>query len=57
LEYFLNAEIIGGEIESTAWEILVVMLIAESLFGISGVIIAPVVYAYIKCELAEFGLI
>lgn len=57
LEYFLNARIIGGQIESAAWEILIVMLFAEALFGIPGVIMAPVVYAYIKRELMDYGLL
>ena len=57
LEYFLNARIIGGQIESSAWEILAVMMVAEAVFGIPGVIIAPVVYAYVKYELKDYGLV
>ncbi|KJU87370.1 permease, partial [Candidatus Magnetobacterium bavaricum] len=48
LEYFLNAKIIGNQIKSKAWEMLLAMIIMESAFGISGVIAAPIYYAYFK---------
>jgi len=32
-------------------------LVCESAFGISGLIVAPLLYAYIKYELMEQGLI
>jgi predicted PurR-regulated permease PerM len=56
-EYFLNARIIGGRIHASAWELLMAMLVMESAFGLSGLIAAPVYYAYIKNELAERGLV
>ena len=55
LEYFLNAKIIGTQINAKAWELLTAMLIMESLFGIPGVIAAPVFYAYLKTELVALG--
>lgn len=51
LEYFLNAKIIGNEINATSWELLLAMLVFEHLFGIGGVIVAPIYYAYLKHEL------
>jgi predicted PurR-regulated permease PerM len=57
LEYFLNAKIIGSHINARAWELLAAMLTMESIFGIPGVIAAPVFYAYIKRELSEHGLV
>jgi predicted PurR-regulated permease PerM len=57
LEYFLNARIIGKRIESRAWELIAAMLAMEAAFGISGVIAAPIYYAYIKDELVERGVI
>ena len=51
LEYFLNARIIGGQIHARAWELLMAMLLMESAFGITGVIAAPIYYAYLKSEL------
>lgn len=55
LEYFLNAKIIGTQINAKAWELLTAMMIMESLFGVPGVIAAPVFYAYLKNELVAAG--
>ncbi len=52
-EYFLNARIVGTQIQSKTWEILLSMLVMEALFGIPGVIAAPVYYAYLKDELVS----
>jgi predicted PurR-regulated permease PerM len=57
LEYFLNAKIIGQHINARAWELLAAMLAMESIFGLPGVIAAPVFYAYVKQELADRGLV
>ena len=57
LEYFLNARIIGMRIGSRAWELLLAMLVMEAAFGVSGVIAAPIYYAFIKDELASRGLV
>ncbi|WJF89937.1 AI-2E family transporter [Paraburkholderia bonniea] len=57
LEYFLNARIVGGQIEARTWELLVAMLVMEATFGIPGVIAAPVFYAYIKRELIYLRLV
>jgi len=57
LEYFLNAKIVGTQINSKAWELLVTMIFMEAAFGIPGVVAAPIYYAYLKSELSEHGLI
>ncbi|MFH1494041.1 MAG: AI-2E family transporter [Pseudomonadota bacterium] len=57
LEYFLNARIIGTQIRSHAWELLLAMLAMEAAFGIMGVVAAPIYYAYLKSELVRKGLI
>lgn len=57
LEYFLNARIIGARIHAAAWELLTVMLLMETLFGVSGVIAGPIFYAYLKRELSAAGLV
>lgn len=57
LEYFLNARIIGGQIEARAWELLLAMLAMEAAFGLTGVIAAPIFYAYIKRELVYLRLV
>lgn len=57
LEYFLNARIIGGQIKAKAWELLSAMLLMESVFGLSGLVAAPICYAWLKDELNCRGLI
>lgn len=57
LEHFLNAHIIGRQIRSRAWELLIAMLVMESVFGFRGLVAAPVFYAYVKDELSSRGLI
>jgi predicted PurR-regulated permease PerM len=57
LEYFLNARIIGGQIQARAWEMLIAMLSMEAVFGIPGLVAAPVYYAYLKNELSARNLI
>jgi len=57
LEYFINAKIIGTKIHAASWEVLMAMLIFESIFGLAGLIVAPIFYAYIKLELKEAGMI
>jgi hypothetical protein len=51
LEYFLNAKIIGSRIQARAWELLVAILAMEAVFGVAGVIAAPIYYCFIKDEL------
>jgi predicted PurR-regulated permease PerM len=57
LEYFLNARIIGSHINARAWELLIAMLAMEAAFGITGLIAAPIIYAYYKEELRSKALI
>lgn len=57
LEYFVNAKIIGHKINAAAWEILLALLVMEALFGINGLLLAPILYAYIKAELKAHQLI
>lgn len=57
LEYFVNAKIIGSRINARAWELLITMLIMETVFGMAGVVAAPIIYAYIKNELIAANLI
>ena len=57
LEYFVNARIIGGQIHARAWELLLAMLVMDAVFGVPGVIAAPIYYAYIKDELRARGLV
>jgi predicted PurR-regulated permease PerM len=56
-EYFMNARIVGHEVQATAWELLSAMLLLEAIFGIAGLVAAPVIYAWLKAEAKEQGLI
>jgi len=57
LEYFLNARLVGRQIEARAWELLLAMLVMEAAFGVTGLIAAPIYYAYLKDELVAKGWI
>ncbi len=54
-EYFINARIVGSQIQASAWELLLAMVVMEATFGLPGVIAAPVFYAYLKSELTGRG--
>ena len=55
LEYFINARIVGAQIQASAWELLLAMVVMEAAFSLAGVIAAPVFYAYLKSELTGRG--
>ena len=57
LEYLVNSRIVGGETDSQAWEILMAIVIGETAFGVAGVVMAPIIYTFIKRELRERGLV
>ena len=50
LEYFLNSRIIGERIKNPMWLIMLGLILGETLMGIPGMILAPVVLYYIKVE-------
>jgi predicted PurR-regulated permease PerM len=57
LEYFFNARIVGSRIHARAWELLVTMLVMEVAFGLGGLVVAPIYYAYLKRELTDQNLV
>jgi predicted PurR-regulated permease PerM len=57
LEYLINSRIVGGQTDSEAWEILLAILLGETAFGVGGVVMAPIVYAFVKRELRERALV
>jgi len=57
LEYFLGARIVGSRIKSQIWELLIAMMVMEALFGVPGLVAAPIYYAYLKSELLDAKLI
>lgn len=56
-EYFMNARIVGHEVQATAWELLSAMLLLEAIFGVVGLVAAPVVYAWLKAEVKAQNMI
>ncbi len=56
-EYVINAKVVGKRTNTAAWELLSVMFIGEAIFGVSGLVAAPLYYAYTKRELLDAGLI
>ena len=57
LEYLINSRIVGGETDSQAWEILMAIIIGEAAFGVGGVVLAPIIYAFVKRELRDRALV
>lgn len=56
-EYFINAAVVGGKTQTTVWELLIAIFLGEAIFGVAGLVAAPLYYAYIKQELKSAGLI
>ncbi len=57
LEYYINAKIVGAKIKTSIGEILAAMIILEALLGVTGLIMAPIIYGYIKLEMKQNKLI
>jgi len=55
LEYVINAKVVGSRISTAAWELIVAMFVFEAVFGVAGLVAAPLYYAYIKMEMKAFG--
>lgn len=56
-EYFINAKVVGKRTGTSAWELLTVMFVGEAIFGVAGLVSAPLYYAYAKRELQAEALI
>lgn len=54
-EYIINAKVVGSKTSIGAWELLLVMFSLEALFGVAGLVCAPLYYAYFKKEFSEAG--
>jgi predicted PurR-regulated permease PerM len=52
-EYVINAKVVGKRTNTSAWELLIVMIVGESIFGVTGLVAAPLYYAYAKNELVR----
>lgn len=56
-EYFIAAKVVGSKTNTAAWELLAAMFVGEAVFGVMGLVAAPLYYAYFKRELVELGLV
>ena len=56
-EYIINARIIGKNVQATVPEMLIAILIGECLFGLPGLMLGPVSYAYLKMFLIKKNLV
>ena len=52
-EYFINARTVGSRVQVASWEILAAMLTGEALFGVQGLVAAPLLYPFFKREIAR----
>jgi predicted PurR-regulated permease PerM len=52
-EYFINARTVGARVQVNAWEILAAMLTGEALFGVQGLVVAPLLYPFFKREISR----
>lgn len=57
LEYYVNAKIVGEQLKVSIWEMLIAILVFESVFGVLGAVLSPVIYGYLKEELKSNNLI
>lgn len=57
LEYYINAKIVGQQIKTSVWEMLLALIIMETFFGLIGVAVSPIIYGYLKEELKAKDLI
>ncbi|MGE0800694.1 MAG: AI-2E family transporter [Lautropia sp.] len=52
-EYFINARTVGSKVSVASWEILAAMLTGEALFGVPGLVTAPLLYPFFKREIVR----
>jgi predicted PurR-regulated permease PerM len=52
-EYFINARTVGARVQVASWEILAAMLTGEALFGVQGLVAAPLLFPFFKREIAR----
>lgn len=56
-EYVINAKVVGKQTNTAVWELLAVMFAGEAVFGVAGLVAAPLYYAYVKKELYALRLV
>jgi predicted PurR-regulated permease PerM len=56
-EYIILSRTVGSRTNTATWELLAVLFIGEAVFGMAGLIAAPLMYAYVKKELQAERLV
>jgi len=51
LEYFLNSKVMGSSVNLPMWQILIAVLIGNTIMGIPGIMLSPAILHYCKSEL------
>lgn len=55
IEYLISAKVLGNRVSISIWELLLAMFVLEAVFGLGGLVAAPLFYAYAKGELIALG--
>ncbi len=55
LEFVISAKVVGAKIGFSTWELLVAMLALQAVFGVPGLVAAPLLYALTRLELKSQG--
>lgn len=55
VEYLISAKVLGKRVAISTWELLLIMFAMEAVFGIAGLIAAPLFYVHAKNELIRLG--
>ena len=55
LEYVISAKVVGARISTSVWEVVTVIVVFEIVFGMAGLVAAPLYYAYLKMDMKRFG--
>jgi predicted PurR-regulated permease PerM len=55
LEYIISAKVVGSRIATSVWEVITVIVAFEIMFGMAGLVAAPLYYAYLKLDMKNFG--
>lgn len=57
LEYLIAAKVMGRKVGFTTWELLLAMIGMEAIFGVQGLVAAPLIYAMARQELQRLQLV
>lgn len=55
LEFLIVAKVVGVKTHVAAWELLLAMFVMDAIFGVPGLVAAPLCYAWFKRELRTLG--